>query len=137
MNTMKIKYNFGLLKQLNIGFSTEDKRLRVHGTLLDVKKTQGKYRFIYQNNYIEMDELTFSNCKFEKEGDIYWFVAQSKPTCSGLFLFTMYDTYGFPLELSEEECEMNDVIPDREGFLLLREIQKNKTKNTFKNKDAF
>ena len=44
---MKIKYNFGLLKQLNIGFSTEDKRLRVHGILLDVKKTQGKYRFIY------------------------------------------------------------------------------------------
>ena len=49
----------------------------------------------------------------------------------------MYDTYGFPLELSEEECEMNDIIPDSEGFRLMREIQKNKTKNTFKNKSAF
>lgn len=134
---MKIKYNFGLLKQLNIGFSSEDKRKRFHGTLLDVKKNKGNYQFIYENYHITMDELTFSNCKIEKENNVYWFVCQSKPTCSGLFLFTMYDTYGFPLELSEEECEMNDVYPDREGFLLMREIQKSKTKNTFKNKDAF
>lgn len=134
---MKIKYNFGLLKQLNIGFSSEDKRKRFHGTLLDVKKIKGNYQFIYENHHITMDELTFSNCKIEKENNVYWFVCQSKPTCSGLFLFTMYDTYGFPLELSEEECEMNDVYPDREGFFLMRELQKNKTKNTFKNKDAF
>lgn len=134
---MKIKYNFGLLKQLNIGFSSEDKVKRFYDVLLDVKKVQGKYKFIYKNHYIEMDELTFSNCKIEKENDVYWFVCQSKPTCSGLFLFTMYDTYGFPLELSEEECEMNDIIPDSEGFRLMREIQKNKTKNTFKNKSAF
>ena len=49
----------------------------------------------------------------------------------------MYDTYGFPLEISEEECEMNEVIPDSEGFWLMRELQKNKSKNTFKNKNAF
>ena len=71
---MKIKYNFGLLKQLNIGFSSEDKVKRFYDVLLDVKKVQGKYKFIYKNHYIEMDELTFSNCKIEKENDVYWFV---------------------------------------------------------------
>lgn len=134
---MKIKYNFGILKQLNIGFSSEDKSRRFYGVLLDVKKSQDKYRFIYENNYIELSEKDFVNCKIEKEDDIYWFICQSKPTCSGLFLFTMYDTYGFPLELSKEECEMNSIIPDSEGFELVREIQKHKTQNTFKNKSAF
>ena len=134
---MKIKYNFGILKQLNIGFSSEDKSKRFYDTLLDVKRTKGKYRFVYENNYIELSESEFANCRIEKEDDIYWFVCQSKPTCSGLFLFTMYDTYGFPLELSKEECEMNSIIPDSEGFELMREIQKNKTKNTFKNNSAF
>jgi hypothetical protein len=134
---MKIKYNFGLLKQLNVGFSSEDKSKRFHGILLDVKKLKDKYKFIFKNHYIEIDALIFSNCKIEKENDVYWFVCQSRPTCSGLFLFTMYDTYGFPLELSEEECEMNDIYPDSNGFLLMRELQKNKSKNTFKNKNAF
>ena len=122
---MKIKYNFGLLKQLDIGFSSEDKTKRFHDVLLDVKKIKDKYKFIYKNHYIEIDEFIFSNCKLEKENETYWFVCQSKPTCSGLFLFTMYDTYGFPLEISEEECEMNEVIPDSEGFWLMRELQKN------------
>jgi hypothetical protein len=36
-----------------------------------------------------------------------------------------------------EECEDNDVVPDRDGFFLMRELQKNKSKNTFKNKNAF
>ena len=134
---MKIKYNFGLLKQLDIGFSSEDKTKRFHDVLLDVKKIKDKYEFIYKNHYIEIEEFIFSNCKLEKENETYWFVCQSKPTCSGLFLFTMYDTYGFPLEISEEECEMNEVIPDSEGFWLMRELQKNKSKNTFKNKNAF
>ena len=134
---MKIKYNFGLLKQLDIGFSSEDKTKRFHDVLLDVKKIKDKYKFIYKNHYIEINEFIFSNCKLEKENETYWFVCQSKPTCSGLFLFTMYDTYGFPLEISEEECEMNEVIPDSEGFWLMRELQKNKSKNTFKNKNAF
>ena len=134
---MKIKYNFGLLKQLDIGFSSEDKTKRFHDVLLDVKKIKDKYKFIYKKHYIEIDEFIFSNCKLEKENETYWFVCQSKPTCSGLFLFTMYDTYGFPLEISEEECEMNEVIPDSEGFWLMRELQKNKSKNTFKNKNAF
>lgn len=134
---MKIKYNFGLLKQLDVGFSSEDKSKRFHDVLLDVKKLKDKYKFIFKNHYIEIDEFIFSNCKVEKVEDVYWFVCQSRPTCSGLFLFTMYDTYGFPLELSEEECEDNDVFPDREGFFLMRELQKNKSKNTFKNKNAF
>ena len=134
---MKIKYNFGLLKQLDIGFSSEDKTKRFHDVLLDVKKIKDKYKFIYKNHYIEIDEFIFSNCKLEKENETYWFVCQSKPTCSGLFLFTMYDIYGFPLEISEEECEMNEVLPDSEGFWLMRELQKNKSKNTFKNKNAF
>ena len=134
---MKIKYNFGILKQLDIGFSSENKDRCFHDILLDVKKIKGKYKFIYEKHYIELDELSFAQCKIEKEDNVYWFICQSKPTCSGLFLFTMYDTYGFPLELSEEECKMNGIIPDSKGFELMRGVQKNKTKNTFKNKDAF
>lgn len=135
---MKIKYNFGLLKGVDVGFSSEDGEKQFHGILLDVKRLKGdRYKFIFDGPYIEMDEFTFSNCKLVKKDDVYWFVCQSTHTCSGLFLFTMFDTYGFPLELSVEECEMNDVVPDTEGFYLMRELQKNKSKNTFKKTDAF
>ena len=56
---------------------------------------------------------------------------------SGLFVYSMYDTYGFPMEITEEILKEKGYVIDKEGFCLIKEIQKNKNKGTFKNKDAF
>ena len=60
---MKIKYNFGLLKQLDIGFSSEDKTKRFHDVLLDVKKIKNKYKFIYKNQMFGLK--IFNQTKFK------------------------------------------------------------------------
>ena len=40
----------------------------------------------------------------------------SKDTLSGEHAFKLYDTYGFPYELTEEICEENNLKVDRAGF---------------------
>jgi alanyl-tRNA synthetase len=43
---------------------------------------------------------------------------------SGESAFTLYDTYGFPLELTQEVAEENNLTVDAEGFEAQMEIQK-------------
>ena len=133
---MKSKYNFGLLKNLKIGFvNTEGKGFV--GELLEVKQRNGKYRFIYSENYIEVEENILLNFCIKFKNDTYWFVYSSPKMISGLFLFSMYDTYGFPLEITEEIMEEKGFLCDTEGFYIIKNIQKKRNKNTYKNKNAF
>lgn len=134
---MKIKYNFGILKQFDIGFLTEDKKQGFHDILLNVKQIKGKYRFIFKNNYIEVEENVFSSFKIEKINNIYWFIQTSKPILSGLFVFSMHDTYGFPMEITKEIMDEKGIEIDINGFECVKEMQKEKNKGTFKHKNAF
>ena len=134
---MRIKYNFGLLKGLDVGFIHEDNTRGFHGILQNVKKINGGYRFIYENHYIEISEDIFQNSLIELKDDILIFKPISEPIISGIFVFTMYDTYGFPMEITKEIIEEKGLKIDENGFNILKQVQKNKTKNTFKNKNAF
>lgn len=134
---MKIKYNFGILKQFDIGFLTEDKKQGFHDILLDVKQIKEKYRFIFKNNYIEVDENVFPKLKIEKINNIYWFIQTSKPILSGFFVFSLFDTYGFPMEITKEIMDEKGIETDVNGFEFIKEMQKEKNKGTFKNKNAF
>lgn len=51
----------------------------------------------------------------------------------GKFLFTLYDTYGFPLELSIDIARENNLLVDKKGFFLCMQEQKTRSKhnNTF------
>ena len=49
----------------------------------------------------------------------------------------MYDTYGFPMEITKEILSEQKIEIDENGFYVLRNLQKEKNKNTFKNKNAF
>ena len=51
--------------------------------------------------------------------------------------FTMFDVYGFPVELTEEILSEQGYILDMNGFQILRDLQREMNKSTFKNKDAF
>lgn len=71
---MKIKYNFGLLKNQTIGFIDSKTGLGIYGTLKNVIRKWGNYRFIYEDNYIEISETIFSSCLFMQAGEIYYFM---------------------------------------------------------------
>ena len=134
---MKIKNNFGLLKGLNVGFLYPNTGRGYHGQLLKVIKKGQNYRFIYDDCYIEISEIQFSSCKFELINDIYYFIPNTSNMICGLFLYSMYDTFGFPMEMTQEILEEKGFHVDVQGYLLMKEIQKQKNKNTFKNKNAF
>lgn len=134
---MKIKYNFGLLKNQKIGFWNEHEGTRIYGVLLNVRKKNNHYQFVYENCYIEISELQFLMSRFILVDEVYYFVPESDNVVSGLAVYSMYDTYGFPPEITEEILSEKGYSIDREGFELMKGIQKQKNKGTFKTKDAF
>lgn len=132
---MKMKYNFGLLKNQMIGFVHSKTGLGYHGELRNVIRRNGNYHFMYDDRYVEISETDFSTCRFELINDIFYFIPDQ--CVSGLLVYSMYDTLGFPPELTKEILEEKGYQVDMNGFLLLKEIQKQKNKGTFKNPNAF
>ncbi|MDO4977123.1 MAG: alanine--tRNA ligase-related protein [Eubacteriales bacterium] len=134
---MKIKYNFGLLKELQIGFLNPVTKMGFHGPLKKVTKKKGHYQFLYDDRFIEISEDSLLCSILEEIDHIYYFIPQNKPTINGLFLYSMYDTYGFPMEMTKEILEEKGYSVDINGYQLIKKIQKEKNHHTFKNKNAF
>lgn len=132
---MKMKYNFGMLKGFDIGF--QDKTKKVHGILKDVKRDKNEVKFIFDNFVVQLEQTRFDSFRITKENSVVWFKFDQQPKISGLFVYSMYDTYGFPMEMTKEILSEQGIEIDEEGFNILRQLQKEKTKDTFKNKNAF
>ncbi|MFT8229885.1 MAG: alanine--tRNA ligase [Enterobacterales bacterium] len=49
---------------------------------------------------------------------------------NGKIIFEMYDTYGFPLDLTIDICKEKNLYPDIDGFNKLMKIQKNLSKSS-------
>ena len=65
--------------------------------------------------------------------------AQSKGmnAISGEEAFMLYDTYGFPLDLTEDMAEENHFTVDKDGFTRMMEDQRRRGKSAHKNENAF
>lgn len=137
---MKMTYNFGLLKDLNVGFKFKHngENLNVCGILKKGKKIGDNIKFTFENFVFEVNEMKFITMVVQKEKDIIWFVEQPDRTLiSGLIGFSMFDTYGFPMEITKEILENDGFSLDVKGYEIIKELQKEKTKNTFKSESAF
>lgn len=135
-----MKYNLGLLKNKKIGFKYEKdgQTYSYVGILIKGKCNKENVEFIFDGNTMKIDNNYFSRLLFRKEGDIYYFIFDKNNELMSSFVgFSLYDTYGFPIELTEEILEENGLKIDMEGFRVLRELQKENTSNSFKNKSAF
>lgn len=51
-----------------------------------------------------------------------------KTELDGEFIFKLYDTYGFPFELTEEILQENDLTPDKKGFDAAMENQRQRAR---------
>lgn len=55
---------------------------------------------------------------------------------SGKQAFMLYDTYGFPLELTIELCSEKNISVDEKGFAIEMELQKQRARNARKDEDS-
>src|SRR5690554_2481377 len=78
---------------------------------------------------IEKEELRF----FEtiSEGEKHFFESiKDKTIIDGKTAFKLYDTYGFPIELTSEYAEENDIKVDLKGFYDEMELQKERSRQS-------
>lgn len=134
-----MKLNFSMLKNENIGFKQirDNKVYSFCDELINVKQFKDHYEFLYENNKLVVENNVFMHLLFVKENDNYYFVPNNDSTINGLVGFTMSDTYGFPVELTEEIFEEKNMILDINGFTLIKELNRKKTQEKSKKTSAF
>ena len=85
---------------------------------------------------VEIEESSFSKtirqgCEL-LDGEIRSALAAGGKTLSGEAAFQLYDTYGFPLELTKEICEERGVTVDEEAFKVEMDRQRERARSSSK-----
>lgn len=137
----KLKHNWGLLIDKEVGFKyTKNNEINYFkGILKKVKVSKDKYSFIFENNVLEIEFDVFSKLYIRENNGAIWFIYDKSKdnVLSGIIGFSMFDTYGFPIEMTEEILEEKGYSLDLEGFNVLRLLQKEKSQKGSKTKNAF
>ena len=77
---------------------------------------------------IDIEEKRFLETLDRGEKLLNDFISSGEKLISGSKAFELYDTYGFPLELTREILEENNISVDLEGFTTEMEAQKERAK---------
>lgn len=135
-----MKYNFSILKNKTVGFHIiiNSKQIDLINIVKNVKQTSTDIIFLFDNCSLSININVFLHMLIREHNDIVWFIEDSSNSYLSSFIgFTMFDTYGFPIELTNEIFNEKNEKLDIEGYNILRTLQKELSKNTFKNKNAF
>ena len=99
----------------------------------------GKYVFRLDNGCrLEIsNQALFHHTLLKTEDECICFEFSHMPILSGMVAYTLFETYGFPLEYAIDEMNRHGKIVDEEGFHLLEKLSRERNKNTFINKNAF
>ncbi len=90
----------------------------------------------YLEKMINSEEKKFIKTLQQGE-NIFYSLIENKKELSGKDAFKLYDTYGFPIELTEEMCADKGVGVDLEGFNKALEEQKELARNSRKVIESF
>lgn len=138
---MKLKFNFGILKNKKVRFEQihKDKITFYEGVLKQIKEKKGTYCFIYENgNTLEISDTILTKMLITKINEQIVFTYDiNNNKLSGLVGFSMSDTYGFPIEITEEILNERGYNLDMNGYYILKQLQKDLSSGTFKNKDGW
>ena len=78
---------------------------------------------------LKTEELRFLETLGRGEGLLEKIISEGATAISGLQAFELYDTYGFPLELTQEIAEENGLLVDFKGFESEMKKQRQRAKN--------
>ena len=81
---------------------------------------------------VEKEELKFLETLHQGEKMLEGMLKRSSDLLSGKDAFMLYDTYGFPVELTEEYAEQKGVKVDKEGFNDEMQAQKERARSARK-----
>ena len=84
---------------------------------------------------IDMEELRFLETLERGEKLLDEFLSSGEKIMSGAKAFELYDTYGFPLELTKEILEENNIQIDLQGFEKEMNFQRERAKASSQNVD--
>lgn len=71
------------------------------------------------------------------EDDWFYFEFSPGPVFSGIVSYFLFESYGLPLEFTVEEMAEYDTPVDEEGFRILKELGRQRDKDTYKDRNAF
>lgn len=95
------------------------------------------YTYLDENKELVKKVIKIEEDKFfetlDKGEKILEEMIEGSKKLSGKDAFTLYDTYGFPLELTMEICEEHGVTVDEAGFKAEMEAQKERARSARKN----
>ena len=138
---MNFKFNLSVLKNKDVVFhwniNNNDKEYG--GKILSVKNKKKNYTFtFYDNSKLQTTDTILLRCKIRKEEDvIHIYYDDTCNIISGIAGFSMNDTYGFPIEITQEILNEDSYEIDMEGYYVLKELQKEMSNGTFSNKDGW
>lgn len=138
---MNLKFNFGILKNKRVSFEWDSrgKKVKYEGVIASVKNKKDIYTFTFSNGEkLRVESIAFLKCEVKKIDDVIRIIySPSNEMLSGFVGFAMSDTYGFPIEVTEEILEEKGIEIDMDSFNVLKELQKELSNGTFKNKDGW
>ena len=129
------------------------RRMVRHGRLLGIKKEflsdiarvgiklmENNYPDLKNNNELILSEIKIEEVRFREtlergEKLLDEIISSGQKLISGFKAFELYDTYGFPLELTEEIAEEHNIKVDVEGFKKEMDAQKERAKAASNNID--
>ncbi len=129
------------------------RRMVRHGRLLGIKKEflsdiarvgiklmENNYPDLKNNNELILSEIKIEEVRFREtlergEKLLDEIISSGQKLITGFKAFELYDTYGFPLELTEEIAEEHNINVDIEGFKREMDAQKERAKAASSNID--
>jgi len=111
-----------------------------HIATVGIKLMQNNYPDLKNNNDLILNEIKIEEIRFREtlergEKLLDELISSGQKLISGFKAFELYDTYGFPLELTVEIAEENSISVDVKGFEEEMNVQKERAKAASSNID--
>ena len=119
---MSFKYNFGIIKHKPVYFKINTNYYG--GVLQSVKTKSDQFIFVFEDKQLGVNQEYFKHLKTYMSDNKIYFVKTTDNLINGLFGFTMFDTFGFPFELTDEMLKELGLELDMEGVEIFKKVQK-------------
>ena len=125
-----MKLNIKLLENRKLGIKNilDEDTPGIVFNCIKCKQNKQNIRLYTEKSYIEIPIDIFLKMLIRKNKDTIWLIYENDNNINSLVGYTLFDTYGFPVEITQEELKNKGNL-DLIGFDILKEIQKEKSQN--------